>query len=151
MAEQAVALDTRAAGAANLDGKVVLDVSNPLDFSTQPPSLSVSNTDSLAEQLQRAFPGARVVKALNTMWNGLMVNPRLLPEDHVVFVSGDDAAAKATVGALLREMGWQDGEILDLGDITTARGTEAWLLLWLRIWQATGSGAFNLRLVRAPG
>lgn len=138
------------AGAATLRGKVLLDVSNPLDFSKGfPPSLSVSNTDSLGEQIQRAYPETRVVKTLNTMWGGLMVNPRMLPESHHTFVSGNDAGAKATARAVLKEFGWRDEEIIDLGDITTARGTEMWLPLWARIFAATNNGAFNIKIVAA--
>jgi predicted dinucleotide-binding enzyme len=140
-----------AAGAANLNGKVLIDVSNPLDFSKgMPPSLTVCNTDSLGEQLQRAVPGARVVKALNTMWAGIMVNPRMLPGAHVTFLSGNDAAAKGAVRKLLESFGWKGEEIIDLGDITTARGTEQWLPLWVRIYGATGKASFNLNLVWAP-
>ncbi len=138
----------RMAGAGNLRGKVLVDVANPLDFSRgQPPSLLVSNTDSLAEQIQTAFPEAKVVKALNTMWAGIMVNPRLLPDTHHTFLSGNDATAKARVKELLLSFGWQEGEILDLGDITTARGTEMILPLWVRIWGATQNGAFNFKIV----
>lgn len=138
-----------AAGAAHLAGKVLVDVANPLDFSKgMPPTLSVCNTDSLGEQIQRAFPEAKVVKALNTMNCHIMVNPALVGNgEHHTFLSGNDAEAKQQVRALLQSFGWQDGCILDLGDITTARGTEAWLPLWLRIWGATGSGSFNLRIV----
>lgn len=139
-----------AAGAGNLKGKVLVDVSNPLDFSGGlPPSLTVANTDSLAEQLQRTAPGAKVVKALNTMWNGLMVNPRMLEETHHTFVCGNDEGAKETVRGLLESFGWRQEEILDLGDLTNARGLEAWLLLWTRIYGATQKGAFNLKLVFA--
>ena len=121
----------------------------PLDFSKgQPPSLLVSNTDSLAEQIQAAFPEAKVVKALNTMWAGIMVNPRILPDTHHTFLSGNDATAKARVKELLRSFGWQEGEILDLGDITTARGTEMILPLWVRVWGATQNGTFNFKIVR---
>jgi len=138
------------AGGASLEGKVLVDVSNPLDFSQGfPPSLTVCNDDSLGEQVQRAHPKARVVKALNTMWNGLMARPRLIEESHQTFVSGDDDAAKATVRGLLTQFGWRDEEILDLGDITTARGTEMYLPLWVRIYGATQTGAFNMRLVKA--
>lgn len=135
------------AGAANLVGKVVLDVSNPLDFSQGfPPTLTVKDTDSLAEQVQRAFPDARVVKSLNTMNATLMVDPAMLPEPTTVFLSGDDPEAKATVAGLLGEFGWTD--ILDLGDITTARGPEMWLPLWLRVMGSVGGPQFNLRIVR---
>jgi predicted dinucleotide-binding enzyme len=112
------------AGEDNLNGKVLVDISNPLDFSRgMPPTLWVSNTDSLGERIQRRFPEAKVVKTLHTMNAYLMVDPaQLSGADHTVFVCGDDAEAKAEVTELLRSLGWQD--IIDLGDITTARGTE---------------------------
>lgn len=139
-----------AAGAENLKGKVLLDVANPLDFSHgMPPTLSVCNEDSLGERIQRAFPEARVVKTLNTMGHAIMVDPRGLPESTQVFLSGNDAEAKNLVRGLLESMGWQSEEILDLGGITTARGTEMWLPLWLRIMSATGTAAFNLKIVPA--
>ncbi len=135
------------AGAANLAGKVVLDVSNPLDFSRGfPPTLTVKDTDSLGEQVQRAFPEARVVKSLNTMTAALMANPGALPEPTTVFLSGDDPGAKSVVAGLLEEFGWAD--ILDLGGISTARGPEMWLPLWLRVMGAVGGPAFNVRIVR---
>ncbi len=135
------------AGAPNLAGKVLLDVSNPLDFSQGfPPTLTVKDTDSLGEQVQRAFPEARVVKSLNTLNATLMVDPGLLPEPTTVFLSGNDPDAKSTVATLLGEFGWSD--ILDLGDITTARGPEMWLPLWLRIMGPVGGPQFNLRIVR---
>ncbi|HEY9842681.1 MAG: NADPH-dependent F420 reductase [Candidatus Sericytochromatia bacterium] len=139
-----------AAGQEQLAGKVLVDVSNPLDFSQgMPPRLSVCNTDSLGEQIQRAFPETRVVKSLNTMNCNVMVRPaEVAGGEHNVFVSGNDAAAKQSVRLLLKEFGWKDEYILDLGDISSARGTEAWLPLWLRIWGATGTGAFNLRIVK---
>lgn len=138
-----------AAGASALRGKVLVDVSNPLDFSKgMPPSLFAGNTDSLAERIQAAFPETRVVKALNTMNCELMVDPkRLNGGDHDTFVSGNDASAKATVVALLKEgFGWQ--RVIDLGDVTTARGTESYLPLWLRLWGALGSAEFNVKIVR---
>lgn len=140
----------RAAGEANINGKVLLDVSNPLDFSKgMPPTLTFCNTTSVGEQLQEAFPEVRVVKTLNTMWAGLMVNPSLTAGgDHTVFVGGNDAGAKDTARAILREFGWAPENILDLGDISTARGTEMYLPLWLRIFGATGSGAFNIKVVK---
>lgn len=137
------------AGEKNLEGKVVVDISNPLDFSKgMPPSLFVSNTDSLAEQLQRRFPKVHVVKALNTMNCAIMVNPRQLSDTHTTFVSGNDAGAKGKVKDLLKQFGWRDEEILDLGDITTARGTEQLLPLWVRIWGATKNGTFNFKIVK---
>jgi hypothetical protein len=136
------------AGAQNLAGKVLLDIANPLDFSAgMPPTLFVKDTDSLAEQIQRAFPAARVVKSLNTLAAHLMVHPKdLAGGDSTVFVSGDDAAAKATVTALLREFGWTD--VLDLGDLSTARGTEMLLPIWLRLWNALGTPNLNVKVVR---
>jgi len=136
-----------AAGAGNLAGKVLVDVSNPFDFSEGfPPGLFVKDSDSLGEQVQRAFPEARVVKTLNTLNADLMVHPDHLPAESTVFLSGDDAAAKETVAGLLREMGHTD--ILDLGDISTARGTEMYLPLWLRAMGALGTAAFNIKVVR---
>jgi predicted dinucleotide-binding enzyme len=135
------------AGADALAGKVLLDISNPLDFSAgMPPTLFVKDSDSLGEQIQRAFPDARVVKALNTLTAELMVRPAGLPESSSVFVSGDDAEAKAAVTALLTEFGHED--VIDLGDITTARGTEMLLPVWLRLMGALGTPMFNFRIVR---
>ncbi|HET7486419.1 MAG TPA: NAD(P)-binding domain-containing protein [Acidimicrobiales bacterium] len=138
-----------AAGAANLAGKVVLDVSNPLDFSRgMPPTLSVCNTDSVGEQLQRAFPEARVVKSLNTVNCDVMVDPSIVPGPHTMFVAGNDDAAKAEVRSLLESFGWPPGDLLDLGDIVAARGMEMYLPLWLRLWGATGTGHLNVHVAR---
>jgi hypothetical protein len=135
------------AGADHLAGKVVLDISNPLDFSQGfPPTLFVKDTDSLGEQIQRAFPAARVVKSLNTLTASLMVSPKDLPEESSVFVSGDDPAAKAIVTELLESFGHTD--VIDLGDISTARGTEMLLPVWLRLMQTLGTAAFNIKIVR---
>jgi predicted dinucleotide-binding enzyme len=134
---------------AHLDGKVLLDISNPLDHSQGfPPRLFVKDDDSLAEQIQRAHPDARVVKTLNTMNNGVMVDPRSLGEPTTVFVSGDDADAKAVVTGLLEEMGHED--VIDLGGLETARGAEMWLPLWIRIAMSLGGSDFNIRVVRGP-
>lgn len=137
------------AGARALAGKVLVDISNPLDFSKgMPPSLSVSNTDSLGEQLQRAFPDTKVVKTLNTVNASLMVNPAALAGgDHTMFVAGNDANAKAKVTRLLKEgFGWRD--VIDLGEISMARGTEMWLPLWVRLYGALKTPMFNLKIVR---
>ncbi|MET3811292.1 NAD(P)-binding domain-containing protein [Arthrobacter sp. UYEF3] len=138
----------RAAGAANLAGKVIMDLANPLDFSQGfPPSLNPVNTDSLGEQIQRAFPGARVVKTLNTMNARLMVDPgSVAGGDHSVFVSGDDAEAKTVVAGLLADLGHRD--IIDLGGISTARGTEMLLPIWLRLMGAFGNADFNFKIAR---
>lgn len=137
------------AGEKNLNGKILVDIANPLDFSKgMPPSLAVSNTNSLGEEIQKAFPGIKVVKALNTMWCGLMVNPNMINGgDHSTFVSGNDAAAKEEVKKILKSFGWAEKNILDLGDITKARGTEMYLPLWLSIYGATNNGAFNIKIV----
>lgn len=138
-----------AVGAANLAGKVLIDVANPLDFSQgRPPILSVCNIDSLGEQIQRAYPEAQVVKTLNTMNAYVMVDPARVPGSHNVFVAGDDQASKATVKGLLGEFGWRDEQIIDLGGIRTARGTEMYLPLWLSLWGALGSGDFNIAVAR---
>jgi len=135
------------AGAENLKNKVVVDVSNPLDFSRGfPPTLTVCNTDSVAEQIQRAFPDAKVVKALNTMTAPLMVNPTAIPGDHDVFLCGNDADAKARVTELLRSFGWRG--ILDLGDITAARGMEMILPIWLRLMGTFKTPMFNFHIAR---
>lgn len=136
-----------ASGEENLAGKVLIDIANPLDFSQGfPPLLSVVNTDSLGEQIQRRFPETRVVKTLNTLNAYLMVDPKQLAGgDHTVFVSGNDADAKTQVVELLQSLGWSD--IVDLGDIGTARGTEMYLPLWARIY-GLGSPMFNIKVVR---
>lgn len=136
------------ASAGNLAGKVLVDVSNPLDFSHGvPPTLLVKDTDSLGEQIQRAFPEARVVKTLNTMTGALQAEPaQLAAGDHSVFVSGNDADAKNAVTSLLESLGHTD--VIDLGDITTARGVEMYLPLWLRLWGALGTAIFNIKVVR---
>jgi len=136
-----------AAGADNLADTIILDISNPLDFSNGfPPTLFVKDTDSLGEQIQRAFPQTRVVKTLNTLTAALMVNPKELGEESSVFVSGDDAAAKATVTELLES--FRHSDVIDLGDISTARGTEMLLPVWLRLMGALGTGMFNFKIVR---
>jgi predicted dinucleotide-binding enzyme len=145
----AASLDVlEAAGRDNLAGKVLLDIANPLDFSEGfPPHLFVKDTDSLAERIQSAFPEAKVVKSLNTMNAHLMVDPRRLADgDHSVFVSGDDADAKKTVTGLLESFGHTD--VIDLGDISTARGTEMLLPIWLRLFGALDNPVFNFKIVR---
>jgi predicted dinucleotide-binding enzyme len=138
------------AGADNLRGKVLLDVANPLDFSHgMPPTLSICNTDSLGEQIQRAFPEAMVVKALNTVNTDVMVNPAIVPGSHTLFVCGDDDAAKAKVNELLQAFGWPEQDIMDLGGIANARGMEMYLPLWLRLFGAAGTGHLNVKVLTA--
>ena len=136
------------AGAGNLGGKILIDVANPLDFSKgMPPTLFLSNDTSLGETIQRKFPEARVVKALNTVNASVMVDPGRVRGESDVFVCGNDAAAKTEVTTILKEwFGWKS--VVDLGDITAARGMEAYLLLWLRLWTVVGSPDFNVRVVR---
>jgi predicted dinucleotide-binding enzyme len=139
-----------AAGAGNLSGKVLVDVSNPLDFSGgMPPTLMVCNDDSLGERIQAAFPDARVVKSLNTINNQVMTDPGRLPGTHNVFVCGEDKEAKEAVKELLVEFGWPSESIVDLGGIAAARGTEMYLPLWLRLMGALGTADFNIQL-RVP-
>jgi 8-hydroxy-5-deazaflavin:NADPH oxidoreductase len=136
------------AGAANLHGKILIDVSDPLDFSKgRPPTLLFAGGDSIGEQIQRALPDTKVVKALNTINCQVMVDPSRVPGDHDVFISGNDAGAKVRVAEILRDwFGWKS--IVDLGDITTARGTECYLMLWVRLWGTLGTADFNIRIVR---
>lgn len=137
------------AGTTNLEGKILIDIANPLDFSKgMPPTLTPGNTDSLGEQIQREFPKAKVVKTLNTMTAGLMVNPAKLKGDHNVFVCGNDDEAKQKTKDILIAMGWKAPQIIDLGDISNARGTEMLLPIWLRLWNALGTADFNFHIQR---
>jgi 8-hydroxy-5-deazaflavin:NADPH oxidoreductase len=139
-----------AAGEPALAGKVLIDVSNPLDFSRgMPPTLDPVNTDSLGEQIQRAFPAARVVKALNTMNCQVMVDPKRVPGEHNVFLCGNDDTAKAAAAELITSFGWPAGSLIDLGDISAARGTEMLLPLWLRLTGAFGYADFNFHIAHA--
>ena len=137
-----------AAGAENLSGKTLIDVANALDFSQgAPPSLSVCNTDSLGEQIQRRFPDTKVVKALNTVNAGVMVAPEKVPGDHFLPICGDDAA-KPQMVELLGEFGWPPDRVVDLGDISSARGMEMYLALWLALMNSLGTAEFNIALAR---
>ncbi len=137
------------AGEKNLNGKIIVDIANPLDFSKgMPPSLAICNTNSLGEEIQKSFPQTKVVKALNTMWCGLMVNPAMINGgDHSTFICGNEMGAKDEVKKILKSFGWIEKNILDLGDITKARGTEMYLPIWLSIYGATNNGAFNIKIV----
>jgi 8-hydroxy-5-deazaflavin:NADPH oxidoreductase len=131
-----------------LHGKVLIDAANPLDFSQGfPPTLFVSNTDSLAEQLQREVPEARVVKMFNTMANEVMINPGGLNNDSTIFVAGNDPSAREIATSLAADLGWTD--VFDLGDLTAARGLEMYVPLWVRIFAQLGRPHFNIKLVRA--
>ena len=137
------------AGAENMNGKIIVDVANPLDFSKgMPPSLSVVNTNSLGEEIQKAFPRSKVVKTLNTMWCGIMVNPALVNNgDHNVFLCSNYEDAKEEVRKILLSFGWKVENIIDLGDLTSARGTEMFLPLWLKIYGTKKGSAFNIKVV----
>ena len=136
------------AGERNLQSKILIDISNPLDFSQgMPPTLTICNTDSVGEQIQRAFPNVKVVKTLNTVNCNVMVNPILVPGDHDVFMSGNDAAAKSKVREVLTQwFGWKS--VIDLGDISTARGTEMYLPLWVRLYALFQKPNFNIKVVK---
>jgi predicted dinucleotide-binding enzyme len=138
-----------AAGAENVSGKVLLDVSNPLDFSKgMPPTLAVCNDDSVGEMIQRAYPDAKVVKGLNTVTAELMVDPSRIPGEHSLPIAGNDEGAKAQVVELLEGFGWPRDAIVDLGDISAARGTEMYLPLWLRLYQSQGTPFVSIRIVK---
>ncbi|MEV7731540.1 NAD(P)-binding domain-containing protein [Streptomyces sp. NPDC088921] len=142
----------QAAGAPRLSGKVLIDVANPLGFTAGKPTLDPVNTDSLGERIQRAFPDAKVVKTLNTMNCFVMVEPARVAGEHTVFVSGDDTGAKKAVTALLGSFGWPEASVIDLGDITTARGVEMLLPIWLHLYGTLGHGDFNFHIQGArPG
>src|SRR3954468_23875549 len=137
-----------AAGADNLSGKVLIDIANPLDFSQgMPPILTFCNDTSLAEQIQEAFPEAKVVKSLNTVNADVMVDPSKVPGSHTIFVAGNDDGAKARVSELLQSFGWPAEDVTDLGDIGAARGMEMYLPLWLRLMGATGTPHLNVKVL----
>jgi predicted dinucleotide-binding enzyme len=135
-----------AAGAANLDGKVVVDVSNPLAFEEGQLRLDPVESDSVGERLQRAFPHARVVKTLNTVNCQVMVDPARVPGEHQMFLCGEDADAKEQVTALLGEFGWPAERVLDLGGIRAARSLEMYLPLWMNLMQSLGHADFNVQV-----
>jgi len=138
----------RMAGEENLSGKILIDLANPLDFSKGfPPTLTICNTDSLGEQIQKAVPSVKVVKALNTMTCSVMVNPASVPGVHTVFMCGNDQEAKDKVEEILRAwFGWQ--QVIDLGDITNARGTEMMLPIWVRLYAKFQTANFNFHIAK---
>jgi predicted dinucleotide-binding enzyme len=137
-----------AAGEENLAGKVLVDVANALDFSQGSPPLVGVAGGSLGEQIQGAFPDTKVVKALNTVNSNVMVDPSVVPGEHELFISGNDAGAKAQVVDLLQSFGWPADRILDLGDVTAARGQEAYVALWVQLMGVVGSATFNIHVVK---
>jgi len=137
----------RSVGAGPFGGKIVVDVSNPLDFSRgMPPSLSVCNTNSLGEEVQKALPSAKIIKTLNIVNCDIMVDPGKAGEQPTMLICGNDAAAKTKVTSLLKNLGWSD--IIDLGDITKSRGTEMLLPVWLNLMQTLGHPHFGFKVVR---
>lgn len=137
----------------NVAGKVVIDVTNPLDFSKgMPPRLieGLNNSNSLGEEIQKALPNAHVVKALNTINCNVMVNPKLVNGgDHTVFICGNDADAKKKVKELLVEnFGWKENNLMDVGGIQSARVTEAYVPFWVSMMIANGSPMFNVKVVK---
>lgn len=138
-----------AVGNETLHEKIILDVANPLDFSQgMPPSLFICNTDSLGEQIQREFPDSKVVKGFNTMNCYLMMDPELVPGEHTVFICGNDDEAKKEIRSLMNSLGWRDHNIMDLGDITNARGMEMILPLWAQLYGVLGTHEFNFHIAR---
>lgn len=137
-------------GEDNLAGKVLLDLALPLDLTAGlPPTLTLSNTDSLGEQIQRAFPRTRVVKSLNTVHYQVMIDPKRIPGEHTIFVAGDDADAKALVARVLTGFGWPAGSVVDLGGIAAARGAEMYSRLFFALYDVFGTFDFNIKVVRA--
>ena len=123
-----------AIGPAAFAGKIVIDATNPLDFSHgMPPGLLFGVTDSLGERVQRKLPQAKVVKCFNTVGNQKMVDPKFAGGPARLWICGNDTAAKQAVDAILREFGWAGG--LDVGSIDAARWLEAMVPLWMRTGQ----------------
>jgi predicted dinucleotide-binding enzyme len=139
-----------AVGAANLAGKVLVDLAVPLDYSQgRPPRLSFANNDSLGEQIQRAFHDARIVKTLNTMHVQVMIHPARVPGRHNVFLAGDDISAKETVKRVLGEFGWPGEAMIDLGGIQAARATEMYVPLLFSLMGVLGTSDINISVVHA--
>jgi 8-hydroxy-5-deazaflavin:NADPH oxidoreductase len=139
----------QAAGADNLAGKTLLDIANAGRSGEHGFELTYVNDDSLAEQIQREFAEARVVKGLNTMHRELMTTPEKVAGDHAAFICGDDGGAKGEVRGLLEGFGWKPENILDLGDITAARALEMFVPMWGRLYSALDRELFNIAVVRS--
>ena len=136
------------AEADKVGSKILIDTANELDASQgMPPRVLAGQDRSVSENIQKTFPNLKVVKSLNTINCKVMVNPKAVHDgDHTIFVSGNDAEAKAKVTDLLKSFGWSD--VLDLGDLSSARGPEMYMALWLRLWGATKSGMINIKVQR---
>jgi predicted dinucleotide-binding enzyme len=145
------ALDALKLANTSFAGKIIIDVANPLDFSTKPPILipEFANTNSIGESIQRNFPEAKVVKTLNTLGMALAVNPGQLNNgEHSIFVAGNDEAAKTRTKTLLTEFGWKVENIIDIGDITGARAMELFLILSVRLLMSLGMPVFNIKVIK---
>jgi predicted dinucleotide-binding enzyme len=143
----AVSLDALAmAGTDNLDGKILIDVANPLVRGKNPSLVpSLSNATSLAEEIQKAYSKVKVIKTLNTMHCQVMVHPSLLTGEHDVFICGNDIEAKAQVKEILNSFGWES--IVDLGDLTAARATEMLSIIWVPLFGVYHSPHFNFKVM----
>lgn len=128
-----------------LRGKVLIDTTNPLEFSSGRPELFVGHTDSLGEQVQRAVPEALVVKAYNMVGNTLMVDPDLPGGPPSMLIGGNSGEAKATVTALLEATGW---DVIDLGGIEASRYLEPMCIAWVLHGARTGTWDHAFRLLR---
>jgi predicted dinucleotide-binding enzyme len=137
----------------NVKHKIVFDLTNPLDFSKgMPPSIidGLGNTNSLGEEIQKALPNAYIIKALNTVTAKLMVEPKLVNNgDHSLFVCGNHADAKNKAKHFLVDtFGWKPDNLIDLGGIESARGSEAYVPFWVSMMQGLGTAMFNVKVVR---
>jgi 8-hydroxy-5-deazaflavin:NADPH oxidoreductase len=131
---------------ANLAGKVVIDATNPLDFSGGfPPKLAITGEDSLGERVQRALPDAKVVKAFNTIGNHYFVDPSFREGQPTMLIAGDDEDAKRTVGDVLADFGWPDP--VDIGGIEGSRELEAICIAWVKIGGARGAWDHGFKLL----
>jgi len=141
-AEEAIA----AAGPENFHGKIVIDTTNPLDFSKGfPPGLSISGKDSLGERVQRALPQAKVVKAFNTIGNPYFLDPHFKEGEPTMLIAGDDAEAKHTVRDALADFGWSD--VVDIGGIEGSRELEAICIAWVKSGAARGAWDHGFKLL----
>jgi predicted dinucleotide-binding enzyme len=139
------AVEVASALATEIEAKVVVDTTNPLDFSAGSPTLFVGHTDSLGERVQRALPTARVVKAYNTVGNALMVDPQLPGGPPTMLIAGDSEDAKTAVGDLLEATGW---DVADLGGIEASRYLEPLCLAWVSLASRTANWNQAFKLLR---
>jgi predicted dinucleotide-binding enzyme len=145
------ALDALKLSDTDFEDKIIIDVANPLDFSTKPPTLipEFANTNSIGESIQTLFPKAKVVKTLNTLAMALAVNPKQLNDgDHSIFVAGNDENAKVKTKTLLTEFGWNVDNLIDIGDITASRAMESYLILMVRLSMSLNVPMFNIKVIK---